>query len=66
MRSAAVALSKSIAIIAIVATAAVVLAAASYQYSADITSDIARVAASDIQSNAKIQAHDISRVLSPR
>ena len=63
MRSAAVALSKSIAIIAIVATAAVVLAAASYQYSADITSDIARVAASDIQSNAKIQAQDISRVL---
>ncbi|MGI0006293.1 MAG: sensor histidine kinase [Nitrososphaera sp.] len=63
MRPAAVALSKSIAIIAIVATAAVVLAAASYQYSADITSDIARVAASDIQSNAKIQAHDISRVL---
>jgi signal transduction histidine kinase len=63
MRPAAVALSKSIAIIAIVATAAVVLAAASYQYSADITNDIASVAASDIQSNAKIQAHDISRVL---
>ena len=63
MRPAAGALSKSIAIIAIVATVAVVLAAASYQYSADITSDIARVAASDIQSTTKIQAHDISRVL---
>ncbi|MGI0020690.1 MAG: cache domain-containing protein, partial [Nitrososphaera sp.] len=42
---------------------AVALAAASYQYSAGITSEIARVAASDIRSNAKIQAHDISRVL---
>ena len=63
MWQAAGALSKSIAIIAIVAIAAVALAAASYQYSADITSDIARVAASDIQSSTKIQAHDISRVL---
>ena len=63
MRPAAGALSKSIAIITIVATVAVALAAASYQYSVDITSDIARVAASDIQSSAKIQAHDISRVL---
>jgi signal transduction histidine kinase len=63
MRPASGALSKSIAIIAIVAITAVALAAASYQYSADITSDITHVAASDIQSTTKIQVHDISRVL---
>ena len=54
---------RSIAILAIVASVAFALAVASYQYSTSITSEIAHVAASDIQSNAKIQAHDLSRIL---
>jgi hypothetical protein len=54
---------KSIALLAIVASAAVLLAVASYQYSTGLAGEIEQVAASSIQSNAKIQAHDMSRVL---
>ncbi|MEW5839961.1 MAG: sensor histidine kinase [Thermoproteota archaeon] len=53
----------SFIIVAIIAGTAIILAAASYEYSRRATADIVAVAARDIQSNAKIQVHDISRVL---
>ena len=42
--------------------AAILLSADTYQYSADIANDIAKLAVKDIRSNANIEAHDFFKI----
>ena len=53
----------NLGIVALIAGAALVLSVASYQYSTAASTQILSMAAEDIRSNAKIQAHDLSNVL---
>lgn len=52
---------RNLIILVLLAGAASVMAATSYLYSTRVADEIAAIAAKDIQSNAKIQAHDMSR-----
>lgn len=52
-----------VVVILVVAAAAAILSIISYQYSSSISNEILKVAIEDIRSNAKIQAHDLSRSL---
>ena len=51
------------AIVALIGGAALVLSVVSYQYSTAASGQILSMAAEDIRSNTKIQAHDLSNVL---
>jgi hypothetical protein len=53
----------SIALLILVSAVAVVLSLISFQYSSYTSAEIVRVAAQNVQSNAKIQVHDIERIL---
>jgi hypothetical protein len=53
----------SIALLILVSAVAVVLSLISFQYSSYTSAEILRVAAQNVQSNAKIQVHDIERIL---
>jgi signal transduction histidine kinase len=53
----------NIAIMALIGGAALVLSVVSYQYSTAASAQILSMAAEDIRSNTKIQAHDLSNVL---
>lgn len=53
-------------LIAIIATAAIILSIFSYQYSTSAASKIVDIASNEIDSNARIQAHDFAQILSNR
>ena len=53
----------NIGIMALIGGAALVLSVVSYQYSTAASAQVLSMAAEDIRSNTKIQAHDLSNVL---
>ena len=53
----------SIALLAITAAVAAALLLASFQYSNYTSGEILKIAAEDVRSNAKIQSHDLERIL---
>ena len=53
----------NIIVVLLVVAAAAILSIISYHYSSSISNEILKVAIEDIRSNAKIQAHDLSRSL---
>jgi signal transduction histidine kinase len=53
----------SIALLALTGAIAVSLSLVSFQYSSFTSSEILKIAAEDIRSNAKIQAHDLERIM---
>jgi signal transduction histidine kinase len=56
-------LKNSIALLALTGAIAVSLSLVSFQYSSFTSSEILKIAAEDVRSNAKIQAHDLERVM---
>ena len=56
----------SIIILAAIAGLAVILSIISYQYSSSTSKDIVDIASQEIRSNAKIEVHDLSKLLSNR
>ncbi|MGB8164975.1 MAG: hypothetical protein WCF14_08185, partial [Nitrososphaeraceae archaeon] len=49
-----------------IAGLAVILSIISYQYSSSTSNDIVEIASQDIRSNAKIEVHDLSKLLANR
>ena len=56
----------SIFILAAIAGLAVILSIISYQYSSSTSNDIVDIASQEIRSNARIEVHDLSKLLSNR
>ena len=56
----------SIIILAAIAGLAVVLSIISYEYSSSTSNDIVDIASQDIRSNARIEVHDLSKLLANR
>jgi hypothetical protein len=56
-------LKNSIALLALTGAIAVSLSLVSFQYSSFTSIEILKIAAEDVRSNAKIQAHDLERVM---
>jgi signal transduction histidine kinase len=56
----------SIIILAAIAGLAVILSIISYQYSSSTSNDIVDIASQEIRSNARIEVHDLSKLLSNR
>jgi signal transduction histidine kinase len=53
----------SIAVLALTAAIAVSLSLVSFQYSSFTSSEILKIAAEDVRSNARIEAHDLDRIM---
>ena len=56
----------SIILLIAIAGLAVILSIISYQYSSSTSNDIVEIASQDIRSNAKIEVHDLSKLLANR
>jgi signal transduction histidine kinase len=56
----------SIIILTAIAALAVILSIISYQYSSSTSNDIVDIASQDIRSNARIEVHDLSKLLANR
>ena len=57
---------ESIILLTAIAGLAVILSIISYQYSSSTSNDIVEIASQDIRSNAKIEVHDLSKLLANR
>jgi len=56
----------SIILLIAIAGLAVILSIISYQYSSSTSNDIVEIASQDIRSNARIEVHDLSKLLANR
>ncbi|MGB8160218.1 MAG: sensor histidine kinase [Nitrososphaeraceae archaeon] len=57
---------ESIILLTAIAALAVILSIISYQYSSSTSNDIVEIASQDIRSNARIEVHDLSKLLANR
>ena len=57
---------ESVILLTAIAALAVILSIISYQYSSSTSNDIVEIASQDIRSNARIEVHDLSKLLANR